>query len=252
MTHRTLLCYVSEGMLDPVDAYDLDRVINEATPGLPITLLLHSLGGDIDAAEKVVYLLREASAPRSGERTPDLEVVIPDAAKSAATLVALGANSIKMSDSSELGPIDPQFPHASGLWVSGAAVLEEYKMAEDAYANEPDNRALAAAFEKFDPILIAVMRQAMSRARTCAENLLKRQGGNYTEAPSALVDIKRFPSHGQMIGWRVAREIGIPQVHYVDPQDPLWQQYRQLYHHQRAVTLGDVRVIESRHCTFIR
>ena len=251
ITNRTLLCYVSRGALNYIDVYDLDRVVNEVTRGLPITLLLHSPGGNVDAAEKMVHILLEASSRHHGDRSPDLEVVIPDSAKSAATLIALGATSIKMSDSSELGPIDPQLPHPSGLLISAAVVLREYEEAKLAYANEPDNRALADAFSKFDPQLIAAMRQAMSRARTCAEDLLKRQGGNYTEAPNALLDVNRFHSHGQMIDWQAAIEIGIPQVHYVNREDQLWQRYRRLYHQLRAVISGDVRVIESNQLTFI-
>lgn len=37
-----------------------------------------------------------------------LRVVVPDFAKSAGTLMALGSDAVVMSDTSELGPIDPQ------------------------------------------------------------------------------------------------------------------------------------------------
>ena len=88
-TGRTLLCYVSLGpSISPQDAYDLTRLLQRVDSDASITLLLDSPGGDVDSAEKVIHLLHEAcqspSDPNGG-----LEIVIPNQAKSAATLVAL-------------------------------------------------------------------------------------------------------------------------------------------------------------------
>lgn len=243
-TERKLLCYVSRRKaIDQVDAYDLFRIIETIRLGAPITLLLNSPGGNIDAAEKMVHLLREACTLPSGS-TGDLEVVVPNSAKSAATLIALGSDRILMSDFSELGPIDPQVKDASGRWLPATAWIRAYDEAESRCAEHPENPAFADALHAFDPVTIAVLRQSISRARTCAENLLKRQGGNYTAAPALLLDVDRFPSHGQMIDWRTAKAIGIPQVHHLARNDPLWQQYWRLYCHLLPIC-GTGRVLES-------
>lgn len=249
-TGRTLLCYVSRGPITTSDTYDLIRLLDMIESGKPITLLVDSPGGLIDAAEKMVHLLREACGSPSSPGG-HLEVVVPHQAKSAATLIALGADRILMSDSSELGPIDPQIPYASGM-VPAFVLLRAYKEAERRCAEHTDNPAFADAFRSFNPVLVTRAKQAVSRARTCAENLLKRQGGNYTAAPDILMDVDRFPSHSQMIDWRTATDIGIPQVEHLDRQSELWQRYWRLYRHLSLVCGAGGRVLESRHLTILK
>ena len=247
-TGRTLLCYVSLGRsITPPDTFDLIRLLDTIESGTSITLLLDSPGGMIDPAEKMVHLLRETCEPPSGP-VGDLEVVVPNQAKSAATLMALGADRIVMSDSSELGPIDPQIMYLNSM-VPAFALLRAYEEAEQRCAEHPDNPVFADAFRAFDPVDVAEVRLVISRARTCAENLLKRRGGNYTALPRNLMDVDRFPSHSQMIDWRTAKEIGFPQVDHLDRRDPLWQQYQRLYRQLSLVCGAQGRVFESRDLT---
>ena len=244
-TERKLLCYVAgEKEIDQVDAYDLVRLLETIEPKVPVTLLLDSRGGDVDAAEKMVHLLRETCAPPS-DNAGGLHVVVPNTAKSAATLIALGADRIVMSDSSELGPIDPQLRFPDGYSVPVFALLRAYAKAEQRCIRHPDNGAFAAELGKFNGILVTEMHQVVSRARTCAEKFLARQGANYTEVAATLMDIERFPSHGQMIDWRTAQAIGIPQVHPLPRNDPLWRQYWRLYRLLLPVCGTDGRVFES-------
>lgn len=63
-----------------------------------ITLIIDSLGGDAYSAYKMIKLIRS--------KCEKLTVVIPERAKSAATLMALGADEILMAPESELGPLD--------------------------------------------------------------------------------------------------------------------------------------------------
>lgn len=215
-TGHRLLCYVSLGpSIAPSDTYSLDRLLQTVDAGTSITLLLDSPGGDIDSAEKMVHLLGQVCQPPSGTNG-NLEVVIPNRAKSAATLIALGADRIVMSDSSELGPIDPQIEFSEGLWIPALALLRAYESAEERCIRHPNNDAFAKELEKFDPGVVEVMRLAVMRSQVCAERFLKRKGANYTAVAASLVDVERFPSHGQMIGWRTALEIGIPHVYPLD------------------------------------
>ena len=249
-TGRRLLCYVSvDPSVVPRDAYDFTQLVQTVDSGASITLLLDSPGGDVDSAEKIVQILRGVCQPPSGP-SGDLEVVVPYRAKSAATLIALGADRILMSDSSELGPIDPQFKYANGS-LAAFAVIRAYERAEERSRRHPNNPAFAEALAKFDPVLIEVMRLAVSRSRACAERLLKRQGGNYTAAPAILTDVDRFPSHGQTIDWRTALEIGIPQVRPIDQASPLWQRYWRLYCDLLRVCGMDRRAFASRDLTLL-
>ena len=73
----------------------------ESTPGEEtINVILDSPGGPLDSAFRtVLYLSRYAK---------NLNVYVPRKAKSASTLIAVGANTIFMSPFGELGPLDTQ------------------------------------------------------------------------------------------------------------------------------------------------
>jgi len=64
-------------------------------------LIINSPGGDPNVAEKIILMCRQ--------RFPKgFNVIVPDFARSAATMVALGSDKILMGYLAELGPIDPQ------------------------------------------------------------------------------------------------------------------------------------------------
>lgn len=72
----------------------------KAEPEETINLILDSTGGPLDSAFRtVLFLSRYARA---------LNIYVPRKAKSASTLIAVGANNILMSPFSELGPLDTQ------------------------------------------------------------------------------------------------------------------------------------------------
>lgn len=89
-------------ILEDSDADMLEEVLrNTDLNNKELVLILNCPGGDGLAAERIVNLCRSYSP--SG-----FSVVVPKMAKSAATMLCLGANEIIMSATSELGPIDPQ------------------------------------------------------------------------------------------------------------------------------------------------
>src|SRR3569833_3463782 len=79
----------------------------------PILLVLHNLGGSIEAG----YLISKTC---KGLSTGKFVVAVPRKAKSAATLLSLGADEIHMGLISELGPIDPQFGGLPALGMKNA------------------------------------------------------------------------------------------------------------------------------------
>ncbi|MBK1884674.1 hypothetical protein JIN85_19845 [Luteolibacter pohnpeiensis] len=78
-----------------------------------ILLIIGSRGGRIEPA----YLISKNCKAVSKER---FVAVIPRRAKSAATLIALGADEIHMGSMSELGPIDPQLGHIPAMSLTNA------------------------------------------------------------------------------------------------------------------------------------
>lgn len=247
-TGRTLLCYVSRGQpIVDQDIEQLRRLLEKIEPRAPITLLLNSPGGEIGAAEKMVRLLLETRSDSPGA----FEVVVPDYAKSVATLVALGAGRIFMSVFSELGQIDPHIRLANGSRVSVFTYLLAYEAAVRRSKEHPMVPAFADALAKFDPALMAAIRQVVSKARTCAEDLLKRRGVDYAAAVDALMDRDRHFTDGPRIDSRTAKAIGLTQVHHEDLRSESWRRYWRLYLELAAVSGNDRRVFESRRLSLV-
>ena len=85
------------------DADMLEEVLsNSDLSSKELILVLNSPGGDALTAERIVNVCRSFSS------NGGFSVIVPKMAKSAATMVCLGAKKIYMSKTSELGPIDPQ------------------------------------------------------------------------------------------------------------------------------------------------
>ena len=78
-----------------------------------ILLIMGSRGGSIEPA----YLISKNCKSKSKEK---FVVVVPRRAKSAATLISMGADEIHMGSMSELGPIDPQLGRVPALALSNA------------------------------------------------------------------------------------------------------------------------------------
>lgn len=233
-TGNHLICYVA-GIAAPVDREDVlcfVDLLHNIPSGDNVDLLLHTAGGDIDAAEKLITMVRK----RVG--TGQLRVVVPDFAKSAGTMMALGADSIVMSDSSELGAIDPQIIRGD---ANGNRALHSVKHYLDAYEEHtetlrknPNDVAAQVMLSKLSPDTVRLFQATVDRARKFAEDQLRqgmmKNGGLFTKAVSTLLDNKEFQTHGQPISWEDAQDpkIGLT-VEYLKPNDELWLKLWQLY-----------------------
>jgi len=227
----------SRTIMQTSDIPNLETVLNSISGADQINLLLHSPGGDGTIIEKMVDMCR---SHLSGQNRK-LRVIVPNIAKSAATVLALGADQILMGYCSELGPIDPQVPIAvSGMtqWVSAFAFVEARDKLMDQIAvaikkneptvgllqqlaglnipftNEMENQigfAKKTAITLLDKYMLAPsFPEAKSRAekaREIAEKLLSKQ---------------LFPVHGQYIDGSTARELGL-EVEVLDKDNALWK-----------------------------
>lgn len=114
----TLEPYVVVAILSPIDSIDSfesDRVFTALVDGnkqkdKDVLLFLLSPGGSIEPAYQISTLCKAYSKER-------FVAVIPRRAKSAATLIAIGADEIHMGPLSQLGPIDPQLGGLPALGV---------------------------------------------------------------------------------------------------------------------------------------
>jgi hypothetical protein len=211
---------ISKDDIEPFQEMIHDCLISESKH---IDLLLQSGGGDIDVAEKIVTLIRG--------QVESLRVIIAERAKSAATLIALAADEILMSNTSELGPIDPQviIPTPTGYMMYPAqSFLDGLKrIMEDTQRAGFLNPAYFPILSNLNPALIDFCVKAIERskqfARKWLEQYMCRQEPNKAEEiASRLCNAQRYASHGAVIDWREAQKLGL-NVKYVHPVDQLWE-----------------------------
>jgi hypothetical protein len=107
-------------LLDPIESigsFERDQLhtalTSDSASGKNVLLILLSNGGSIEPAYQVSKLCRAHSKDR-------FVVAIPRQAKSAATLIAIGADEIHFGPLGQLGPIDPQLGGLPALGVSQA------------------------------------------------------------------------------------------------------------------------------------
>jgi hypothetical protein len=249
-TDCRLLCYVAgiEAQIERDDVIGFAELLCNVPRGANIDLLLQTAGGDIDAAEKIVVMLRAAVGKEGRFR-----VIVPDFAKSAGTLVALAADKILMTDWSELGPIDPQFLRrdSDGTLRSHSVLnyLRAYEKICTEVRSSPSDVPANVMLSMFDPVMIVQCAAVRLRTRVLAEQHLNRwmfqsKKANYTKIASDLMDLDRWPAHGQMIGHEDAMEIGL-EVEYLRPDVPEWRDYWGLFCQQRLAVKDAQKLFES-------
>jgi len=169
-------------------------------------------------------------------------------------LMILGADTFIMSDSSELGTIDPQIWSNDGrgnvICHSVLSYLDAFKTQSDALRENPEDPVARLMLSKLDPTTLRHYEAIRDRARSFAEGQLKRKGRNFSQITSALMDIGRWPSHGQMIKWQDAKDLGLP-VDYLPPRSERWQAYWRLYCLLRLAVKDRQNIFESSFASLI-
>ena len=180
-----------------------------------LDLLLVSMGGDATVAWRIVSLIRE--------RVKKFSVLIPQAAYSAATLIALGADEIVMHPNGNLGPVDPQIhvprrgPGSESQEVQfGSEDLMAFLQFAKDTVGISDQRELAKVFDRFcdsvGPVPIGVAARGSQLSLTMGEKLLRMHMKN-EQAQQARVIAKElnknFFHHGYPLSRSEARDIGL-------------------------------------------
>lgn len=171
-----------------------------------LALILHSPGGSPDVAEKLVETIRDKS--------DKFYVIVPEKAKSAATLLSLGSDTIYMLEGAELGPIDPQIKLQDGNWMPAKSIIDGYITMLSLAAGVKDNELKALLIQKIDPVLLDFCDKTIKHATAIAEKLLsnymlKNEKEKAKNIAKRLANVEEFLSHGRPIRWKYAQEIGL-------------------------------------------
>jgi hypothetical protein len=187
----------------PPDATELD-------------LFLVSNGGDGTVAWRIVSLIRE--------RVKKFSVLVPQAAFSAATLIALGADEIVMHPYGNLGPTDPQITNRSKNVQFGSQDLAAFLTFAKEDVGLTDQGPLLELFRKFSEevgfVGIGVAARSAQLTASMSEKLLRlhMKSESQSQKAKAISDSlnTKFFHHGYPVSKTEAKEIGLP----VAPENP--------------------------------
>ncbi|MCL5261652.1 MAG: helix-turn-helix domain-containing protein [Gammaproteobacteria bacterium] len=164
-------------MIDTSDAFCLDNLLSTMLPRQKggsrkkfkkIILVLHSQGGILEAAIKLVEIIKIYAN--------EFEVIVPFIAKSAATIIALKADTLYLTPVSELGPVDPivQSPTNPAIRVPAKSVqqfIDQYGTKLKETSKTPlDDMILSKLNITIDPYLLGAYTAAKEFA---ADELVK-------------------------------------------------------------------------------
>lgn len=225
---------VQMAMDAPRIIYEHLRLITKPKAEVGIDLFIHSNGGDNTVPWRLVTLLREY--------TDKLSVLVPHRAFSAATLTALGADSVVMHPMGMLGPTDPTVTNpfnptdpANPENLIGISVEDVTAyialIKEDAGIHHEDEliQAFKVLAEKVHPLALGNVKRSLSQSRMMARKLLAlHMDSSDTHKIDEIVDslTSKLFYHGHPINRREAIEqVGLPTVEIPPPdvEELMWQ-----------------------------
>ena len=247
---RRLIAYFARtehpnSAMQPSDVAPITALLDRKEATRDLDLLIHSPGGSAQTAEKIVSACREIA-------TGEFRVAVPNMAKSAATMTALGADQIVMGYLSELGPIDPQVPirvggfthHVSAQsFLDGQAAALEAVAEAQAKKNPVIGHLQLLNSPEMSPAWIAEMKREIDFGKDLVSKYLKRYmlprlhprakaNTLGTRASRIARDLsqadKRF-SHGRMIGAEECRDQLKLDVEILEREDERWKVLWEIY-----------------------
>jgi hypothetical protein len=217
-----------------------------------VDLFLHTPGGSAEAAESIVDYLRS--------RFDHIRAVVPLAAMSAGTMLALAADEIVMGTHSQLGPIDPQFTIQTPEGPRSApadAIKEQFRMAQEECA--ADSKRLAAwlpILRMYGPGLLAQCEDQANLSRQLVGRWLEAymfagvdDGAQRAQAAAEwFSDYPEFRSHGRRVNREAARDQGLTIVD-LEADDELQDAMLSVHHSVRLTLSGTpaAKLIENQH-----
>ena len=230
-----VITYLTSDRIGPINA----RIAGDVIPIISrqlrmigkvsnIDLFLYSTGGDTMVPWRLVSMIREYCDKFS--------VLIPYKAHSAATMIALGADEIVMTDLGELSPIDPSTANIfnpqdplnpqNKIPISVEDVMAYFDLAKNKFGIKNDEE-LSKIFQKFieanpqiHPLALGNVNRIHNLIRMLAERLLKSHKTPMKEEEiKKIVDYftEKLYSHQYFIGRKEAKEdLGLKTVQYAD------------------------------------
>ncbi|MCY4258070.1 MAG: serine protease [bacterium] len=262
-TGRSVILYETAGFAPPLGAtpdsiqISLDpdvgafmEVVHGLNPKQPLDLILHSPGGTAEAAESIVEYLRG--------RFPGLRVIVPIAAMSAATMVAMAADEIVLGDHSQLGPIDPQLTISTPegpRTAPAAAIRKQFQDATEDLKKNPEHMAAwLPIIRGLSPALLQICDDAERLATSMVTDWLEKYMFASAEGAraraeavaTALSDYDQHMSHGRRLGKAQLRQLGL-NITDLEEDDRLQDLVLSVHHAVNHLMnhTGTVKIVEN-------
>lgn len=215
---RPLLVYVTNerpGVPSRIAGDVLPEIMDqlERLPGntKELDFLVVSNGGDPTVAFRIMTLLRE--------RVDQITVLIPQAAYSAATLLALGADKIIMHPNGNLGPVDPQIQirtNEGSTEFSSVDVTAFLRFVKEE-VGLTDQKHLGTVFQtlcnQIGSVPLGYSTRALQLSASLGQKLLRMhlKGPDAEQRASTIADsmCKDFFDHGYAVGRKEAKQLGL-------------------------------------------
>jgi len=224
-----IIVYYSISILDFNDAKILAEILQSIGRQKRLDLFLLSPGGFVDPAFKMAKLCRDFADEK-------FSVIIPYYAKSAATLLSLGADQLIMGHPSEIGPIDPRIRvkdnYGREIDVSATAIKDALKIIEELSGDSPE-RSLKymPLIEKINLDTLGEYERALKASKQYAKTLLETSKllKDKSKAEEVATNLAtEYYSHGYAIYADEARDKLNFDIDFVDDENawtPIWQLY---------------------------
>jgi len=227
LRNSRIICYITGDRKSTESNLNLTKQINDEVPRYlyehlkkigkveKIDLFLYSRGGSTEVPKKIIDLLREY--------TKCLGIIIPFRAHSAATMIALGADEILMSEMSELSPIDPSITtpfnpanpsnQSQKIPIQGEAILSF----RDSLIKEFGLRSKSVKIpellaQQLHPVIIGSAYRARRLVKFIVQDFLKYHSSNYfsfLKTKKIIKTLIRSSSHSLIINLKEAKSLGL-------------------------------------------
>lgn len=197
-----------------------------------LSLIINSPGGLGMSAERIINVCKSYSG------TNDFVAIVPGKAKSAATMICMGAKKIMMGKTSELGPIDPQTDIGSEdnpFPMSLHTIIHSYEQVfKDAVTEggnlEPHLQQLA----RYDARKMAQYQTQVDLAEDIAIRALKsgmmknQTNKKIEELIKVFLKPEKTKTHGRPIYHEEAKNCGL-NIELLDHNSDKWKKLFELY-----------------------
>ena len=177
-----------------------------------VDIFLHSPGGLAEAADSLVDIVRG--------KFKHVRFIVPNIAKSAATMLALSGDEIIMDIASELGPIDPQFIFRKGdgsvVVAPAQAIIDQFETAQKRIADDPKILApWLPILQQYGPSLYQQAQNAIQLSKDLVKEWLTKymlkddpiKGRKASNIARYLSNHNNFKSHAKRIGLQDLKEL---------------------------------------------